>query len=281
MVLSPWLSSASRSSGRSRLASSPACTPGCRVLTRPSRISGKPVSALTGCTSTEASSRACRVPPVEYSSKPRRISPGAKAGRLALLLTERRALLGKEFYRLGEDPVLFALDPGMQRLGAVAGFDGNRRLEKDRARVDLVGDQVDRAAGDLDAVRQRLLDGVHGPAESRQQRGVDVQYPAREGAHELGAQDAVVAGVHDQLHSPGPQPIAHGSVPLREGTESPLRELPHCDAMPPRKPGGSAGGPVGGHRHYFVAALDQVPEVAALAAGKHAQANLGGHLSGG
>src|SRR5262245_59832097 len=44
---------------------------GCSVLTRPSIISGKPVTSLTLTTLRPASARAFAVPPVDTSSKPR------------------------------------------------------------------------------------------------------------------------------------------------------------------------------------------------------------------
>src|SRR5215471_4288881 len=120
-------------SGTSRRASKPAWTPGCRVLTRPSRISGKPVRSVTGWTSIEASSRARIVPPVEYSSWPSRLRPRAKAGRPALLWTERRARLGKDLDRFRQDTVLLGLDAGLQSLDCVVRQHRHRGLNQDRA----------------------------------------------------------------------------------------------------------------------------------------------------
>ncbi len=51
-------------------ASSPACTRGCRVLTRPSRHSGKPVSSSTGVTGTPAAAIRAAVDPVETIDTP-------------------------------------------------------------------------------------------------------------------------------------------------------------------------------------------------------------------
>ena len=45
----------------------PPCTVGCSVLTRPSIISGKPVTSETLTTGSPASARALAVPPVETS----------------------------------------------------------------------------------------------------------------------------------------------------------------------------------------------------------------------
>ena len=75
----PCSSSAARCSGLSRSASSPPCTIGCRVLTRPSIISGKPVISATSRTGSPASRSARAVPPVESSSTPR---PASARGQL-------------------------------------------------------------------------------------------------------------------------------------------------------------------------------------------------------
>ena len=68
-------------SGRRVSASSPACTRGCRVLTRPSRHSGKPVSSSTGVTGTPASAIRCAVEPVETISTPSACSPVASSAQ--------------------------------------------------------------------------------------------------------------------------------------------------------------------------------------------------------
>ena len=52
-------------SGTSRRANKPPCTRGCRVLTRPSSISGKPVICATSVTGSPASASNLAVPPVE------------------------------------------------------------------------------------------------------------------------------------------------------------------------------------------------------------------------
>src|SRR5580765_8680173 len=71
----PWSRAASRSSWWSRRARMPPWIAGCRVLTRPSIISGKPVTSETGITARPASLSARAVPPVETSSKPRAARP--------------------------------------------------------------------------------------------------------------------------------------------------------------------------------------------------------------
>src|ERR1700722_3570991 len=57
-------------SALSRIASKPPCTFGCRVLTRPSIISGNPVSSETSLTFNPTAAIALAVPPVETKSMP-------------------------------------------------------------------------------------------------------------------------------------------------------------------------------------------------------------------
>ena len=64
----PALSMAAMWSADSRSASRPPCTAGCSVLTRPSSISGNPVTESTGVTATPAAARAAAEPPVDRIS---------------------------------------------------------------------------------------------------------------------------------------------------------------------------------------------------------------------
>src|SRR3954470_10207997 len=75
----------------SRIASRPPCTFGCSVLTRPSIISGKPVSSETSFTLRPAAAIAFAVPPVETSSTSCAASAFANSIRPVLSETERRA----------------------------------------------------------------------------------------------------------------------------------------------------------------------------------------------
>ena len=59
-------------------------------------------------------------------------------------------------------------------------------------------DEVDGASRDLGSVVERLLLGVEA-GEGRQQRGVDVEDAVGEGAHELGRDEAHVAGQADEI----------------------------------------------------------------------------------
>ncbi|SHW60045.1 Uncharacterised protein [Mycobacteroides abscessus subsp. abscessus] len=66
----PSSSSWVRCSSRRVSASTPACTCGCRVFTRPSSTSGKPVTSSTGVTGIDAAAMVFAVDPVDTSSTP-------------------------------------------------------------------------------------------------------------------------------------------------------------------------------------------------------------------
>ena len=70
----PLVSISLTCSGFVRTESSPPCTLGCKVFTRPSIISGKPVTSLMPMVGTPAASNALRVPPVEIISNPNFVS---------------------------------------------------------------------------------------------------------------------------------------------------------------------------------------------------------------
>ena len=116
----------------------------------------------------------------------------------------------------GQQLPLAAVDAAPQRRRVVLGFDRHRRLEDDRPAVRLAAiEQLDGAAGDLHAARERLLDGVHAAAERREQRRVHVEDGVGKRVEELVAEDAVVPGADDQANargaecdraSPGPGP---------------------------------------------------------------------------
>ena len=73
--------------------------------------------------------------------------------------------MSKHLYRFGENTVLLDLDAGVKRLDSVTGEHRDRRLEQDWPGVDHLGDEVDGASGDLDALCQCLLDRVIPPAK--------------------------------------------------------------------------------------------------------------------
>ncbi len=75
----------------SRSPSKPPWTRGCSVLTRPSIISGNPVTSSIGVTSKPASLNALAVPPVEINCTPYLAKDLAKGIRSVLSLTESNA----------------------------------------------------------------------------------------------------------------------------------------------------------------------------------------------
>ena len=87
----PWAIMASWCSGFDRTASRPPWTAGCSVFTRPSIISGNPVTSETSVTGTPAASRAARVPPVDRSTTPKAANASAKGTRPDLSDTEMSA----------------------------------------------------------------------------------------------------------------------------------------------------------------------------------------------
>src|SRR3954468_15597629 len=87
----PWASIADLCSALSRIASRPPCTEGCSVFTRPSIISGNPVTSETSSTSSPASASVLRVPPVEISVTPCSANARANSTRPALSDTESSA----------------------------------------------------------------------------------------------------------------------------------------------------------------------------------------------
>ena len=70
MVSMPWSCKACICAGISRRASKPPCTLGCKVLTRPSSISGKPVRSATSRTGKPCAASNWAVPPVEIKCMP-------------------------------------------------------------------------------------------------------------------------------------------------------------------------------------------------------------------
>jgi len=119
-----------------------------------------------------------------------------------------------------------------------------------RRRIDALVDEVDRDAGDLDPVLDRLLDGAE-TREGGQQRRVDVDDTARETADEAGCQELHETGEHDQVNRPRLEPagqrlVAPGAVRLVGE-----REDAGLDPRRLRPPETASGGPAGGHRRYL------------------------------
>src|SRR6266581_1976401 len=156
---------------------------GCSVFTRPSSISGAPVTSSTVVTGTPASASPAAVFPDDTSSKPRSTSPRASSTRPVLSYTDSRARFTSSlpFFEQGAQHLrveasLDLLDALVKRLGSVAGQDRHGLLGEDRTVIDFDRGDVDSAAGHLDAGRQRLLDRVRA-LERREQGGMRVRDP--------------------------------------------------------------------------------------------------------
>ena len=93
-------------------------------------------------------------------------------------------------------------DAFMQGGLVIARQDRHRHLGHDRPAVERVVDEVDRAAGDRDPVRERVTDGV-GAGEGGQERGMRVEDAAGERGEDLRSDQPHVAGEHDRIGRDG------------------------------------------------------------------------------
>ena len=120
----------------------------------------------------------------------------------------QRLLLDQVGEHARVEPALDVLDPLVQRLDGVVGQDRHRLLGEDRAVVDVEAGEVHRAAGDLDPGRERVLDRV--PAlERREQRGMGVDDPVREGVVDRLLEDRAEAGHRDEVDLVAGQLVDH------------------------------------------------------------------------
>src|SRR5688572_4421670 len=206
-----------------RSARIPACTRGCSVFTRPSSISGKPVTSSTGVTSIPASRSVAAVPPEETNPTPSSVSPRAnsttpvlsytansarRTGRTSVTTSasggerSRRRLLehadhpsvdpdaalDQRAERGREQAVLDLVDPGLEGVPVVVGKHVDGLLEHDRPMVDLLVHEVHGDPGDLHAPRERVGDGRR-PGERGQERRVHVHHASFEGSDELRSEE--------------------------------------------------------------------------------------------
>ena len=162
-------------------------------------------------------------------------------------------------------------------IGMVIALVGKGPLGDDASAVQLGVDVMDRHAEDLDAVFQRLLDGMR-PAEGRQQRGVDVDDPPAVGPQQHVAHNAHIARQADQLHARGIQP--RDDLPLVVGLRGILlrREDERPDLVSGSPFDHLRTGFVADHQHDFgiqhapLAGRDDGFEVRAAAAGENRKA---------
>ncbi len=249
----PAPSSCSRWSARRRSASRPAWTRGCRVLTRPSSISGEPVTAATSVTGRPASRSVRAVPPVDTSSQPRATRPRPRSTQAGLVRhrqqrpardrdARRRPGPGRcatwpsvdghgagrqEGHDARQQPVLHGLDarpqasPRRRRAGSArppGRRSGRRRASRRR---DGRCTPVTRHA-----VGQRIADGV-GPGERRQQARVRVHDAAgvrgQDARARRGACSRPAPRTSGRGARPGPRPGPRRRRPGRAPCRSPAR----------------------------------------------------------
>ncbi len=227
-----------RCSSRRRSASKPAWIRGCNVFTRPSSISGNPVTDATSVTGRPASRSVRAVPPVDTSS----IAAGDEAAaqvRQPALVRDREerpprdrdpdvrsrqvdddaaAVVGdlqgvRQQQRDGprQQPVLDGLDPGVEARDIVVRGDGNRLLGHDRPTVERRVDEMDRAAGHGRAVRQRVANRVRA-RERRQQARMRVEDPAWVGGEHRRPDEPHVPGEDDRVGRDTGERVRDGRV---------------------------------------------------------------------
>ncbi len=256
-----------------RSARIPPWTRGWSVLTRPSSISGKPVTAATSVTGRPASRSARAVPPVDTSSKPARARPAANAASPVLSETDSSARRGAGTWSSARSRSTRTCRPSgptasapasmsatargsrrcstariraWSRLRVVAGQDRDRLLGHDRAAVERGIDEVDGAAGHGDPVGERIGHGVRA-REGRQQRRMGIEDPTAELAEHCRTDDPHVAGQDDDV---GPD----GVEGRRQGRVVAAGEQRRLDPLLDR-PVERETGPIGEDQHDLAAKL--------------------------
>ena len=145
---------------------------------------------------------------------------------------------GKDHRRRQREESMFdRLDPRPERGLIVVREHVDRLLENDRAAIEDAGDEVDRAAADRDAGRERVADRVR-PRECWQQRRMRVDDPAAEGFEDLRPEDAHIPGEHDDRRTDGRERVGERVVPAaghERGFEPVLRRPLERGAGPIRE----------------------------------------------
>ena len=143
------------------------------------------VTSSTRVTSSPCSSRNAAVPPEETSSNPSCASPAANVVDAVLVVD------GDERPHAAISPATVSgrrrCSTAWRRSSSVSrGSTGTGSCTRIGPGVDALVDEVHRDAGRLDAGGQRVLDRIRA-GEGGQERGVDVDDPARENGPETGA----------------------------------------------------------------------------------------------
>src|SRR5690606_33373209 len=197
--------SASTASSTPARPSRPPCTTGCRVLTRPSIISGNPVTSLTSRTCRPASRIALAVPPVDNSSTPRLAS--ARASSTSPVLSETESSARRIFTGGREAACMGTPEGGLGGRRSIAATPG-RSVEAALAPQGRV-----RAGRSGQAVLAQLL-AQRGAVDAEHLRGAALvavavgQHLGQQGDLELGQRDLVQVGVGALAHVA--QVAAHG-----------------------------------------------------------------------
>ena len=186
---------------------------GCSVFTRPSSISGAPVTAATSVTAMPAPESAAAVPPLDTSSQPSSARPWARSVNPVLSYTdssalmatsscrwERQVAVGDRLDRVGIEPPFDGLDALVQGVDRVVGPDLDGFLRQDGAVVDHCGGNVDGAARHSDTGGHRFFDRVP-PGKRRKQGGVGVEDATGVGLEGGLGQDRAEARHCDQIEA--------------------------------------------------------------------------------
>ena len=228
-------------------ARSPACTFGCRVFTRPSRHSGKPVSSSTAVTGTPVvrdplRRRAGRddlhtelVQPRGELREPLLLVDAHQcpAHRPPLVALRRRFTHGMVTSRpltVAPSRASAATVPTSNRRSSILmrscrsstvspGRTSHGGLRQHRPGVHAVVDEVDGRAGDLDAVGERVGNGVRA-GKGGQQRRVSVDHRAADLLQEGRSEDLHEPGADDEVGSVrddgrGDRGVPRGAVGVR------------------------------------------------------------------
>src|SRR5665811_1733554 len=229
---SSWM--AFRCSWLCRSARMPPWIAGCSVFTRPSMISGNPVTSDTGVTGIPTSLRNLNVPPVEMSSMPRSARPRANDSRFPLSDTDtsarrtftapppspgdlRRPIVvdpdparsgfgrtdlpqREQLYDSREHPVLQRVETRTQAGGGVVAMNRERFLRYQRTGVHAGVDEMHRDPSDLGPVTEGVLDTV-GSRKGRQKGWVQVDDLTGEALEELRSQHVHVAVSYTHLRA--------------------------------------------------------------------------------
>src|ERR1700682_6656020 len=108
--------------------------------------------------------------------------------------------------------MLLARDPLAHTLNRVIGTDLDTPLAEDRTLVDIIGNEVDGAAGFRDAALQGHGGGGHRAREIGKQRRMNVDDPSSELAGEGMLQDGIVSRAYHQFHVVQSKCGRHGEV---------------------------------------------------------------------